>query len=89
MENKNDVVNPRIIQKLKGNTPDPFLVTQYLKEIASAYNVAWDADTSVATVSFSTRLCSLMMSVILLDGISSDWKWQIRNVFNINGPIQQ
>ncbi|KAI9005607.1 regulator of Vps4 activity in the MVB pathway-domain-containing protein [Hyaloraphidium curvatum] len=42
MENRNEVVNSRIIQKLKVQTPDPILVDQYLKEIANAYNVAWN-----------------------------------------------
>lgn len=44
MENRNEVVNPRVIQKLKIQTPDPFLVNQYLKEIAKTYNVKWDGD---------------------------------------------
>ena len=47
MEKSAEVVNPRIIQKLKAETPDPFLVTQYLKEIAGAYNVDWNAESSV------------------------------------------
>ncbi|KAJ3090882.1 hypothetical protein HK102_002384 [Quaeritorhiza haematococci] len=42
MENKNDIVNSRIVHKLKVQTPDPILVNQYLKTIAKAYNVIWD-----------------------------------------------
>jgi hypothetical protein len=41
MENVNDQVNTRIVQKLKIQTPDPMLVNQYLSEIARAYNVSW------------------------------------------------
>ncbi|KAJ3278597.1 Vacuolar protein sorting-associated protein ist1, partial [Borealophlyctis nickersoniae] len=42
MENQNDIVNSRIVHKLKVQTPDPVLVNQYLKTIAKAYNVNWD-----------------------------------------------
>ncbi|KNC99974.1 uncharacterized protein SPPG_05349 [Spizellomyces punctatus DAOM BR117] len=42
MENQNDIVNSRIVHKLKVQTPDPVLVNQYLKTIAKAYNVQWD-----------------------------------------------
>ncbi|TPX32704.1 hypothetical protein SmJEL517_g04208 [Synchytrium microbalum] len=45
-ENRNDVVNNRIIAKLKVQTPDPLLVNQYLKAIAESYHVEWDGDTS-------------------------------------------
>ena len=41
------------MHKLKAQTPDPFLVTQYLKEIAKAYNVAWDAESSIAAMETS------------------------------------
>ncbi|KAF9315677.1 hypothetical protein BG003_002809 [Podila horticola] len=44
MENKDDSVNPRIIQKLKVQTPDPYLVNRYLEEIAKAFKVAWTSD---------------------------------------------
>ncbi|KAF8938433.1 regulator of Vps4 activity in the MVB pathway-domain-containing protein [Dissophora ornata] len=44
MENKDESVNPRIIQKLKVQTPDPYLVNRYLEEIARAFKVAWTAD---------------------------------------------
>ncbi|TPX62179.1 hypothetical protein PhCBS80983_g00694 [Powellomyces hirtus] len=42
MENQNDIVNSRIVHKLKVQTPDPVLVDQYLKTIAKAYNVPYD-----------------------------------------------
>ncbi|KAF9280519.1 hypothetical protein BGZ68_007188 [Mortierella alpina] len=44
MENKDESVNPRIIQKLKVQTPDPYLVNRYLEEIARAFKVSWTAD---------------------------------------------
>ncbi|KAF9398857.1 hypothetical protein BGZ94_005868, partial [Podila epigama] len=44
MENKDDSVNPRIIQKLKVQTPDPYLVNRYLEEIARTFKVAWTSD---------------------------------------------
>ncbi|KAG0343716.1 hypothetical protein BG004_005053 [Podila humilis] len=44
MENKDDSVNPRIIQKLKVQTPDPYLVNRYLEEIAKTFKVAWTSD---------------------------------------------
>ncbi|KAI8816185.1 regulator of Vps4 activity in the MVB pathway-domain-containing protein [Fimicolochytrium jonesii] len=43
MENQNDVVNSRIVHKLKVQTPDPVLVDQYLKTIAKAYDVPYEA----------------------------------------------
>ncbi|KAJ3367169.1 Vacuolar protein sorting-associated protein ist1 [Kappamyces sp. JEL0680] len=43
-----DFVNPRIIHKLSISTPDPKLVTQYLKTIAQAYGVEWEDDFAVA-----------------------------------------
>ncbi|KAI9097283.1 hypothetical protein DFS34DRAFT_593953 [Phlyctochytrium arcticum] len=42
MENQNDIVNSRIVHKLKVQTPDPVLVNQYLRTIAKAYNVEWE-----------------------------------------------
>ncbi|RUP14506.1 hypothetical protein BC936DRAFT_139661, partial [Jimgerdemannia flammicorona] len=44
LENQNDVVNSRIISKLQINTPDPYLVTRYLEEIAKSYSVRWTSD---------------------------------------------
>ncbi|KAF9569123.1 hypothetical protein EC968_002716 [Mortierella alpina] len=44
MENKDESVNPRIIQKLKVQTPDPYLVNRYLEEIARTFKVSWTAD---------------------------------------------
>ncbi|KAL7752836.1 Vacuolar protein sorting-associated protein ist1 [Sorochytrium milnesiophthora] len=41
LDNRNDAVNPRVVQKLKVQAPDPHLVTQYLKEIAKSYKVDW------------------------------------------------
>ncbi|RKO87709.1 regulator of Vps4 activity in the MVB pathway-domain-containing protein, partial [Blyttiomyces helicus] len=46
MENQNDVVNSRIVHKLKVQTPDPILVNQYLKTIAKAFNIQWDGEMS-------------------------------------------
>ncbi|KAI8801754.1 hypothetical protein BJ742DRAFT_569744 [Cladochytrium replicatum] len=42
MENKNDVVNPRIVHRLRVQTSDPILAKQYLLVIARAFNVTWD-----------------------------------------------
>ncbi|KAF9926701.1 hypothetical protein FBU30_003777 [Linnemannia zychae] len=44
MENKDESVNPRIIQKLQVQTPDPYLVNRYLEEIARTFKVAWSPD---------------------------------------------
>ncbi|KAF9184146.1 hypothetical protein BGZ51_003543 [Haplosporangium sp. Z 767] len=44
MENADESVNPRIIQKLKVQTPDPYLVNRYLEEIAKTFKVSWTAD---------------------------------------------
>ncbi|KAI1302443.1 hypothetical protein EDD11_005609 [Mortierella claussenii] len=44
MDNKDESVNPRIIQKLKVQTPDPYLVNRYLEEIAKAFKVNWTAN---------------------------------------------
>jgi len=41
LHNKNNVVQERLIQKLKVKVPDPKLVNRYLTEIAKNYNVAW------------------------------------------------
>lgn len=44
-ENKFHQVNSRVIQKLSIYAPDPFLVEQYLKEIAKFYEIPWTFDT--------------------------------------------
>ncbi|KAG0239532.1 hypothetical protein BGX31_002717 [Mortierella sp. GBA43] len=44
LENKDESVNPRIIQKLRVQTPDPYLVNRYLEEIARAFKVNWTPD---------------------------------------------
>ncbi|KAG0242728.1 hypothetical protein BGW41_003624 [Actinomortierella wolfii] len=49
LENKDESVNPRIIQKLKVQTPDPYLVNRYLEEIARTFNVQWAADPAMDT----------------------------------------
>jgi vacuolar protein sorting-associated protein IST1 len=41
IDNKNGVVNSRIVHKLSLTSPDPLLVTSYLEVIAKAYDVAW------------------------------------------------
>ncbi|KAJ3106320.1 hypothetical protein HDU97_006518 [Phlyctochytrium planicorne] len=42
IENINDVVNSRIVHKLRVQTPDPLLVDQYLKTIATSFKIEWD-----------------------------------------------
>ncbi|KAJ3410258.1 Vacuolar protein sorting-associated protein ist1 [Chytridiales sp. JEL 0842] len=42
MENENDVVNPRIVYKLRIQSPDPILVDQYLTAIAKSFRVDWE-----------------------------------------------
>ncbi|ORX90207.1 DUF292-domain-containing protein [Basidiobolus meristosporus CBS 931.73] len=44
LDNRDNTVNPRIIHKLQVHTPEPFLVNQYLLDIAKAYNVDWKPD---------------------------------------------
>eukprot|EP01136_Pigoraptor_vietnamica_P033330 Opistho-1_new@96088 len=41
MENKSNQVSPRITAKFNMHQPDPYLVTQYLIEIAKSHNVDW------------------------------------------------
>lgn len=48
-ENKLHQVNSKVIQKLSIYAPDPFLVEQYLKEIAKFYEIPWTFDTSITT----------------------------------------
>ncbi|KAJ3389971.1 Vacuolar protein sorting-associated protein ist1 [Lobulomyces angularis] len=43
MENRNGIVNDRIVQKLKVQTPDPVLVDQYLNVIAEAFNIKFES----------------------------------------------
>ncbi|CAG8526538.1 13878_t:CDS:2 [Racocetra persica] len=47
IENKNNCVNEKLIQKLMFSTADPYLVNSYLEEIAKSYNVNWKMDPSV------------------------------------------
>ncbi|KAJ3186246.1 hypothetical protein HDU85_007686 [Gaertneriomyces sp. JEL0708] len=42
MENQNDVVNQRLIDKLRVQTPRPSLVNEYLMEIATNAKIKWD-----------------------------------------------
>ncbi|KAF9162819.1 hypothetical protein DFQ26_003221, partial [Actinomortierella ambigua] len=49
LENKDESVNPRIIQKLKVQTPDPYLVNRYLEEIARTFHIQWTADPAMDT----------------------------------------
>ncbi|OZJ02485.1 hypothetical protein BZG36_04361 [Bifiguratus adelaidae] len=44
MDNVDGVVNPRIVSKLRVETPDAFLVDCYLEEIAKTYHVKWRAN---------------------------------------------
>ncbi|KAJ3357782.1 hypothetical protein GGF32_000865 [Allomyces javanicus] len=44
LENRSDVVSRRVIAKLRVQTPDVFLVNQYLNEIAKAYKVDFHID---------------------------------------------
>ena len=41
MENSDNRVNERLVQKLRVSTPDQILVNQYLKTIAAAFDLAW------------------------------------------------
>ncbi|CAJ0915927.1 5161_t:CDS:2 [Entrophospora sp. SA101] len=43
VENVNDCVNERIVQKLIVDNPDSFLVERYLEEIAKSFNVDWNS----------------------------------------------
>jgi len=44
MQNKDNCVNARVVHKLSIQTPENYLVFQYLNEIAKAYNLDWKAD---------------------------------------------
>ncbi|KAG9288370.1 hypothetical protein G9A89_021401 [Geosiphon pyriformis] len=46
IDNKDNCVNDRIVQKFKVSTPDVYLVNRYLEEIAKSYNVDWTPDLS-------------------------------------------
>lgn len=41
LENKENCVNERVLNKLRVDTPSPDLVNRYLVEIARSYNVQW------------------------------------------------
>lgn len=58
IENRDDCVNGRIIQKLIFNTPDPFLVNRYLEEIAKSYNVDWKAEVDETVIPTDTLVTS-------------------------------
>ncbi|KAG1148232.1 hypothetical protein G6F37_003551 [Rhizopus arrhizus] len=44
MEDKDGLVNPRIIIKLQASVPDSYLVERYLEEIAKIYDIKWKSD---------------------------------------------
>lgn len=44
VHNKDNCVNARIVHKLSVQTPENYLVFQYLNEIAKSYNLDWQAD---------------------------------------------
>eukprot|EP00126_Sphaerothecum_destruens_P001358 Sdes_comp14173_c0_seq1m3406 len=56
MENKDSVVNERIIHKLSIQTPDSYLVSQYLEVIAKSHNVNWVPPVVEFSTSFSDSL---------------------------------
>ncbi|KAI9282780.1 regulator of Vps4 activity in the MVB pathway-domain-containing protein [Sporodiniella umbellata] len=44
MENKDGLVNPKVIIKLEVGIPDTYLVERYLEEIASIYKIKWQSN---------------------------------------------
>lgn len=44
VNNKDNIVNARVVHKLSVQTPENYLVFQYLNEIAKSYNIDWKAD---------------------------------------------
>jgi vacuolar protein sorting-associated protein IST1 len=44
VHNKDNIVNARVVHKLSVQTPENYLVFQYLNEIAKSYNLDWKAD---------------------------------------------
>jgi vacuolar protein sorting-associated protein IST1 len=49
INNRLGTVNVRVVQKLKVQTPDPVLVTSYLKEIAKTFGVPFDENSLINT----------------------------------------
>jgi len=49
LTNRLGLVNPRVIQRLHVQAPDPALVTAYLHEIAKAYKVPFEDQTEYVT----------------------------------------
>eukprot|EP01114_Cavostelium_apophysatum_P002807 TRINITY_DN1250_c0_g1_i1.p1 TRINITY_DN1250_c0_g1~~TRINITY_DN1250_c0_g1_i1.p1 ORF type:complete len:431 (+),score=92.36 TRINITY_DN1250_c0_g1_i1:99-1391(+) len=50
MTNKDNCVNARVVHKLSVQTPENYLVFQYLNEIARAFNLEWKAEFEPATI---------------------------------------
>ncbi|CAG8590168.1 2797_t:CDS:2, partial [Diversispora eburnea] len=44
IDNRNNCVNEKLVQKLMFSSADPILVNRYLEEIAKTYNVNWKVD---------------------------------------------
>jgi len=54
VHNKDNCVNARIVHKLSIQTPENYLVFQYLNEIAKSYNLEWKADFAIEPVQLET-----------------------------------
>ncbi|KAK9766496.1 Vacuolar protein sorting-associated protein ist1 [Basidiobolus ranarum] len=63
LDNRDNTVNPRIIHKLQVHTPEPFLVNQYLSDIAKAYNVNWKPDDESLTSDMISNSEDLLQDV--------------------------
>jgi vacuolar protein sorting-associated protein IST1 len=44
IENSDNKVSPRVLNKLTVDPPSPTLVTRYLREVAKTYNIDWGED---------------------------------------------
>ena len=49
-ENKELAVNQRVMFKLGVKVPEPYLCVQYLKQIATKYNIDWDVNSSISNI---------------------------------------
>jgi vacuolar protein sorting-associated protein IST1 len=50
------IVCLQVVHKLRVQTPETFLVNQYLRETARAYNISWEGDmTTIDTVVYGVR----------------------------------
>lgn len=59
IHNKDNCANTRVVHKLSVQTPENYLVFQYLNEIAKAYNLEWKAEIPVEPIKIESSVAPL------------------------------